>query len=148
MRDEQCRFGFIFFHLADWLRRAMFRRITCADPDVWRSLRVRKGMKWLVYLAKWVHWPKIWWTNIVHLLMQTIVKHEGQELGQVRELKSHEWALQESTETVVVVVTVALERYPSCIAFCVSSLSEEIVEFRSSGFFPASMRKNGATCPL
>lgn len=44
-------------------------------------------------------------------LMQSVVRHKGQEGGQVGELESHEWPLQEIVEIVVVVVTVALERY-------------------------------------
>lgn len=42
--------------------------------------------------------------------MRPVVSHEGDEGGQVGELESHERALDEGVETVVVVVTVALER--------------------------------------
>lgn len=42
--------------------------------------------------------------------MRSVGRHEGQEGGQVAELESHECVLQESVETAVEVVTVALER--------------------------------------
>lgn len=45
--------------------------------------------------------------------MRSVGRHEGQEGGQVGELETHERVVQESVETVVEVVTVALERYGS-----------------------------------
>lgn len=46
-------------------------------------------------------------------LMCSVGGHEGEEGGQVGELETHEGVVQESVETVVEVVTVALEWYGS-----------------------------------
>lgn len=43
--------------------------------------------------------------------MPSVVGHEGQQAGQIRELEPHERVFQEGVEAVVEVVSVALQRF-------------------------------------
>lgn len=46
--------------------------------------------------------------------MHSVMRHEGQEGGQVGELESHERALDEGIEAAVIVVTIATESWRAC----------------------------------